>query len=476
MIKLNRERFKSVLLLSLVILSFILTTRIWFDTSIEGIFVMQRKDEQKEQNTKQYDKSELLRPHKMIVNFGEKSTIQYNNRINYEAYDKLFFEAKKIIRDSIIASGKNDVNKLHLEELDRVRKMRGIDLIFNSPLEVEAVFRLLDIDISSTYIGAEYIDEIVVAINYEKLYIIDASQSALFELNADKVQNNLDYIISSVEKLPSTTGMFLNKFQPAELYGRNVVVPAKLMRKEFPVLSSEKELLAAVGIPKSIAAFFNDDVSSLSIIKNTDGTKVYTDRENRIVNVYINGTLEYVDYDVQPAGVNSVNARDAVDISTEFISKHFDFPQYCYISDIVKSMQGDKYIIRYRYMYEGLPIVLDSRLNNDTIEIEIVDNKVRRYKRAVRVIKEEIEAKQVLDSIDILDILLGESVRTLSGEKITRFNDLYLAYYERSYQDRITYIPVWVADVEVESLEEETALKQKKRYIINAETGIILDK
>lgn len=475
MIKLSRERFKSVLLLSLVILSFILTTRIWFYTSIEGIFIIQKKDALKAESMQTYDKSKLLRPHKFIVNFGEKSTLLLNNKSNYEVYNRMFSEAEKIIRTALVSNGKEDIKKLPIEGLERVRNMKGIDLIFSSPLEAAAVFRLFDIDAENTYVEAKYIDEIVAATSYKKLYIVDGSQKAIFELKTDGVENNLDYSISNMKKLSSAASLFLDKFDP-ELYGRNVVVPTKNNDKGLPVLSWEKELQVKDGIPESIASFFDDDISSLSVIKNIDGTIMYTDRENRYVRLYTNGMFEYVKYDVQPLGANSVNVTDAIDISTDFISRHFGFPEDCYISDIIRSMQGDKYIIRYKYLHEGLPVVLDSGLNNDTIEIEIVGNEVRRYRRIVRTITGELEFKKVMDFIDVLNILLDEKVKTLSGEKITRVNDMYLAYYESNYQDRITYIPVWVADVNTESVDTGTALIQNKRYIINAETGMILDK
>lgn len=437
---------------------------------------MHKKEVKNVASAEHYDKSELLRPHKLIVNFGEKSTLQLNNKANYEVYDRLFSEAKKLIVDTIIANGKSDVKKLHIEELEKVRNMRGIDMIFSSPLEAAAVLRLLDMDIDYTYIGAKYIDEIIIATSYEKLYILDGSQNALYQLRTDGIQNSLDYSITGMQKLPSTVSLFLNKYEPPELYGRNVVVPTKFEGKGLPVLSGEREFQVKEGIPDSIASFFGDDISSVGIYKKTDGTIEYNDRENRVVKLYTNGMLEYVKYDAQPAGINSVDVKKAMDISTDFISNHFGFPQYCYISDIIKSMQGDKYIIRYKYLYEGLPIVLDSGFNNDAIEIEIVGNEVRRYKRIVRTLTDEQEYKEVMDFINILDILLDEKVKELSGEKITRFNDMYLAYYELNQQDRITYIPVWVADVNVESLQTGMALKQRKRYIINAETGMIMDK
>ncbi|MHB1394420.1 MAG: two-component system activity regulator YycH [Clostridia bacterium] len=472
MIILNRERFKSVLLLFLVILSFILTTRIWFYTSIEGIFIMSVNKSVKPDYNAEYDKSDLLKPHKLIVSFGERSTLQYDNEANSETYNRIFKEAKRIIRTAILTNSKDGVKKVSREELSRIRNTRGVSFIFNMPLEMEAVYKLMNIS-SDTDIGVKSINEIIVAQSLNKVYLQDIAQNTLFELSTYGIQNNLDFMIANLEKQPTVSCLFLDSFQP-ELYGKNAVVPTKIGAKGLPVLSGVKELEVKEEIPDSIAGFFNDEISSLSIIKNMDGTLVYTDREDQVVKLYTNGMLEYVNYDLQSTVSSAINVNSAIDISTDFVSKHFGFPENSYISDIIKTLHGDRYIIRYRYTYEGLPIVLDSGLSSDTIEVEIVGDEVRRYKRLVRKFNDELEYKQVMDFIDVLDILLDEKVEVLSGEKIKKVNDMYLAYYERYGQNSITHIPVWVAEVTVERSEKGTVLNQ--RYIINAETGIILDK
>jgi regulatory protein YycI of two-component signal transduction system YycFG len=420
----------------------------------------------------EYDKSDLLKPPKLIVSFGERSTLLYDNEVNSETYNRIFKEAKRIIRTAILTNSEEAVEKLPQEELSRIRSTAGVSFIFNMPLEIEAVHKLMNIS-SATDIGVKSVDEIIVAQGLNKVYLYDSAQSTLFELSTSGIQNNLGFMISNLEKQATVSCLFLDRFQP-ELYGRSAVVPAKTGAKGLPVLSGVIELEAKEEIPGSIADFFNDEIASLSIIKNMDGTLVYTDREDQVVKLYTNGMLEYVNYDLQSTVGSPINVSSAIDISTDFVSKHFGFPKNSYISDIVKTMRGDRYIIRYRYTYEGLPILLDSGLSSNTIEVEIVGDEVKRYKRLVRKFSDELEYKPVMDFIDVLNILFDEKVEALSGEKIKNVNDMYLGYYERYSQNSITYIPVWVAEVTVERLEKGTILNQ--RYIINAETGIILDK
>lgn len=434
---------------------------------------MQGKKPIKSDYNAEYDKSELLKPHKLIVSFGETSTLQYDSEENSETYNRIFKEAKRVIRTAILVNSKEAVKKLPAKELDKIRNARGVSFIFNMPLEIEGVYKLMNIS-SYADVGIGRVDEIIVAQSLNKVYLNDAKQEILYEFKAEEIQNNLDFMISSLEKQPTASCIYLSGIQPGR-YGKNAVVPAKLGIEGLPVLMGEKELAVREDeIPGSIADLFADEISSLSIIKNMDGTLVYTNREGQVVKLYTNGMLEYINFDLQLTNNAIIDVRSAIDISTEFVSRHFGFPENSYISDIIKSMNGDKYIIRYRYAYEGLPIVTASGLSSDSIEVEVAGNEVKRYKRLIRKLSDKLEYKQTMNPIDVLNILLDNKVEVQSGEKIKKVNDIYLAYYERYGQNSITYVPVWVADVTVERFEKGTVLNQ--RYIINAETGIILDK
>ena len=472
---LNRERFKSVTLLFLVILSFILTTRIWFNTSIEGIFIMSGNKAIKPEFNAEYDMSQLLKPHKLIVSFGERSILQYDSEENSETYNRIFKEAKRVIRTAVLVNSKDVVERVPVEELNRIRGTRGVSFIFNMPLEINGIYKLMNIS-SGDYIGIKSIDEIIISQSLNKMYMYDTVQNILYEFRTEGIQNNLDFMITSLEKLDTVTSLYLDKFdkfQPA-LYGKNAVVPTRMGSKGLPVLSGEMELIAGEGIPEEIAALFDAELEALSIIKNMDGTLVYTDRDNRVVKLYTNGMLEYVNYELQASDSKTLDVSSAIDVSTEFVSRHFGFPEDSYISDIIRGMRGDKYIIRYRYSFEGLPIVMSSGSNIDTIEVEIVGDQVKRYKRLVRTLHNDMQYKQVKNFRDILDILLDKKVETMSGEKIKTIKDMYLAYNEIYEEKNIRYVPVWVAEVTVERLENGALLNQ--RYILNAETGFILDK
>ena len=187
----------------------------------------------------EYDKSDLLKPHKLIVSFGGRSALLYDNEEYSEAYGRIFKEAKRVMRTAILVNSKDVVRKVHREELPKIRNSRGVSFIFNMPLEVEAVFKLMNIS-SYPDIGIRGIDEIVVAQSLDRVYIYDATQDIFYEFKTEGIQNNLDYLISTLEKQPTASSLYLDRIQP-EMYGNKVVVPARIGAKKFPVLSGQNQ-------------------------------------------------------------------------------------------------------------------------------------------------------------------------------------------------------------------------------------------
>jgi len=152
----------------------------------------------------EYDKSDLLRPHKLIVSFGERSTLLYDNEEYSEAYGRIFKEAKRVMRTAILVNSKEVVKKIPMEELYKIRNTRGITFIYNMPLEMEAVYKLMNIN-SYPDIGIRGIDEIIVAQGLDRAYLCDSVQGILYEFRTEGIQNNLDYLISNLEKQISTS-------------------------------------------------------------------------------------------------------------------------------------------------------------------------------------------------------------------------------------------------------------------------------
>ncbi len=420
-----------------------------------------------------YGKDNFLKPHKMVITYDSRQALLTNDGSHETMYTSLFVETKTLIRSAFSAAQTITGEKLSLEKWDEVRSQRGVAFLYGSSIEADAFLSMLGAS-NIKLQGVKGIDAVKISTADDKLYILDNRTESCFAYSIPDTLTDLGYLLFRLEKGDADTGVFLSKIDPRQ-YGRNVIVPTWTQPNSIAVLEAVNEMRTPKDtIPDSIAALFNEEVSALSIIKNTEGTTIYTDREDQVVKLYSNGLFEYARYNIPGQAQSSVSVADAIDISTAFINRHFGFPKDTVLSEIIRTMQGDKYIIRYKYRNEGIPVVLDSASGAEAIEIEIAGGEVKRYKRVVRSVTQVLEAKEVMSSVEILDILLNKKITAFSGENIIAVNDLYIAYFERRFQDRINYIPVWVADVTVE--KADSSMHQRMRYIINGETGIIMDK
>ena len=105
---------------------------------------------------------------------------------------------------------------------------------------------------------------------------------------------------------------------------------------------------------------------------------------------------------------------------------------------------------------------------DNPIEVEIVNGEVKRYRRIVkniRITEEEKILKNPLEIIDILFVRLNH-YKNIDMDDI-RIKDMYMSYFEYGRDIPTSMIPVWVVEIEGD-------FKDTGKYILNAESGVIL--
>ena len=471
----NRHQIKSLVLLVLIIINFILTTRIWFNVSIEGIFIMPRiVGSRAAVNINKYSKYNLSKPQKLLVNNGKQDIhkLILNGSTSQILYKRLNDELKSLFKHRMFSKPLS-YNKLSdMSIWDELRKGRNFELRYGPDMGMDVLLSLLDVD-RKQWSEIKSVNSAIVSPLDKKVYILDEGQSLIFEFTVEDMDLDLGYLLNSAEEQGTMSLMFLNEYLPT-LFDRSAIVS---IPKRLPIISVGKEKYEGDKTPLNVASFFNNDKSILSMIKDPDGTVIYTDREGKRVKIDTSGMLEYVNYNISNDKTSRITLNEALDISTDFINNHIGFPEDTVIYSIDVQTIGDKeaYTFKYGYRYEGIPIVFETDTKNAAaIEIEIFGKEVKRYKRLVRVVEKDMGSRPVKIPIEILDILLSGKVFDASREEILKINEMHVAYLERNYQNELSMIPVWVVNVTIRNRENK--IDENKQFVINAETGIIIDK
>lgn len=485
MIALKIDRIKSSILFSLVIISFVLTTQIWFSISIEGLFVMPSKETVSYQQMDAGEKKKLLKPDRLVVHVGENHTLLFNNE-KYKTYYKDILDNSYDTLWNLLENGENfRKNSLGMDKLEEIRGDFSVELIFNTYTELNYIKSLLNTQ-KNLWSDIKQVRSIIISPHDRKIYVVDPRSEAIHEFAAVSVSNKLESAITELSR-KEDVAIFLSDFNEEDIqfYGRYAVAPVSIV--SMPVLTIEKEIKTDTNPSKEIADVFNDRVNGFM---DSDGTVIFTDREDETASIDDYGVFEYYKYNVSSKEAKAIDVKAAIDIAANYVNQHFKFNGDFYLSSVESSSQGGRtsYTVRFDYKYNGIPVVTDialsksgipvvtdTALSKSAIEVEIVGDEVKRYKRNVRSvisIDKNVSIKTFNEVLDFVQGWLDSYLIMNKSETIMKINDLYLAYYED--ETNSTLIPVWVADVNVESTEDEEKDTVNKKYIIRAEDNFIL--
>ncbi len=478
-----REKIKTSILSILVIISIILTTQIWFNVSIEGIFIMPKKSQTpSDVFITEYDKINLLKPNRIVVNLGETGmhTILFNkvegNTDNAfgdaSVYERILDETESVLKKYMNRDAVETIEKHTMKKLDTLRNERNIELIFENHLDSEIVSSILDIP-QEMFQDIKLIDSVIISSVDNKLYINDIENNSIYEYEFKKFETAFPRIINLTENLQNPYGVFLNEAYP-ELYSPKVVIPISMNSYKMPILSAKKETDTqdtAGSIEHIVSKFF--DFNTVRSITDKNGTTIYTDGQGKSVRIEKSGVIEYIKYDTEVNAGRIISKSQAVKIGTDFINQHLGFPEGTYIASIQESFQNGKHIgynIGFKYSFLKTPIILNSDMENNPIEIKIVGDEVKSYKRFVRILESTQDLKEIKSPTEVLNTLF-RNINTQIGIEKTTVQNIYLGYYEfEDDENKLMMMPVWIVEVEQERQNQST----KSQYIINAETNDIL--
>ena len=465
-----KELIKAIALVGLILISFFLTTRIWFYTSIEGIFVMSTNSAKTASRVTDFTTLELMKPEKIIVNYRSNHYLIKGDRTGYNEVLKL---CNNVIQQTL-GNAKRDSVKLTLDSWDAIRKGKNIEMKYPFSINSQVFNDVLGLPSSSIEKGLS-IDAVIISPEDKTFYIMDEKKQIVLQYSIPSSNSKLVEIIDSEQKISGNAYVFLHDFE-ANLYGINVGVQARLEPKDIPTLIVDKESRPDGRISEYVSSFFSDENAVISILKDPDGTLVYTDREENGLRIDNNGLLEYVNYNVMAKSQKSITTLDALKQAADFVNVHLGFPNDSYISYLGEVVAGNEYIVKYNYRYNGITVLQDLADEKDALTLDILGDKTKNYKRVVRQIVEIQPAQNIKSFVEILDVLFDTKNTASNGFNITKINDMKLSYLERSSQGKMYLVPVWVIDVQMEKNIEGKAQKEARQYKINAETGVILDK
>jgi len=416
------------------------------------------------------DKASFIKPEKLIVNNNGERTLLLNETEVGMIYDRILDDAKDML--SVVFETKEgiELEKRQLDYMEKLRAGRTVELHFPFAFDYRLFAGILGIN-NPNWQEIKNIDAVVIGYDSNNVYIVDKADKSIYQFKSKSLKSSIRVMVDMINRGKPYSYIFLNDVDP-ERYSDVVFIPTDIEDRSMPKLSSYAE--TDINTSEDIASYFFKDPATLRSIVDPAGTVIYTDGEKQGVRISKSGVIEYVNYSTQSRNDKiSFTIMDAVNIATNFVNTHMGFPKDSYISSIEQTFINNKLyscIIRYNYRYEGIPIVNDEVSMDNPIEVEIVNGEVKRYRRVVKTVKITGQDKTLKNPLEIIDILF---IRLINDKKIDiddiMIKDIYLSYLEYGMSNPTSMIPVWIVEVQVEG-----SSNTEGRYIMNAESGVIL--
>lgn len=484
-----KERFKTFLLMALIISSLVLTKKLWIELPKEVFSV------RKLENKVDYDLIDMIAPNKYLIHFDENNHTLFYDESKYT----LWTDAREGLR-AVMESREIEIEKVNKEDFSRYSRERSISFEFPEKLNTYILAKALEIEKPNAIIDAiEEIDSIYIYLGSNEPFFIFSNDSQsikitdmdlyyIKELNNEeskwdvisKVENKLnpspkqEDISEDIFKLNKlrdkifeieSKKKFNYYYSMKDMMGtdRDVYIPYE-MNNILPTVYMENQIrgLDDSGKKELVESFFKENIDYIREMVEGNGSNIYI-HDQRVLKLNLNGSLEY--FHPLDTKVKKRNLYESMNRAADFLSEVINLSEGMYLSDIDETVDengNEGFILNFKYRIRGIPVILGNIKHDDFVEMEVYNDHVKSYKQFMRKdMAKSLELnfednKPMLHSFDVIDrnyeIFLeednkinAENTDTVVKTVLSSIKDITLAYYDPCMKDfDEELIGVWV--------------------------------
>ncbi len=450
------ERFKSILLVFLVISSIVLTVNKWFNKELwpEGYnFFSDVKialTEDKSKNILNFNPTEIvLKPSKIIVN-NSGTHILYTK--SSPEYPVLYQEIKKALEESV-KSG--DFVLTNIEEWNNNLKTKSCyfsyPVVYNSGYFFSQISNIYNNADSRCFEFAISFDPRVSTVSY--LYMKDASSNNIYKKNLNiDCSVMIDYVENAKHKESVNYYSFELNFDSnveGSVEQHIIIDPNVLISITGSTLRGLYEqnmfynLIEKNQFYSDLISLFGYDSSSIRKYVESDNTMVFVENYGSI-KLLSDGFLEYRSVDKSYGVVlDGNNSYDCINSCITFVNSVtntiFDKSDMYYeISSDIYDINSKTFTLTFDYYIGDKKIVIpeDEYGIKHAIVVDVVDGKIVSYSQ---VCKQFNYSEQAFDCISAIDAIDG--IQSENGFENKLVSDIFMAYTYESHSKN--WYPTW---------------------------------
>lgn len=447
-----RERVKTILLFSLVLLSIFLTQKLWIQLpgSIFTIF------ESKEGLPSSYLLSDMIAPNKYLLRFNkEKYTLVYEDK--YKLWDSVMNDLK-----ILLGSDKIKMEEITKEEYLKFQEQRSLVCYFPEMVNTYILAKAWDVNSPNSIVDTiPNITDIYIFLgNGDPFFIFSLGDKHIAaydkKLDTRMLKNELTDIGNS--------GNFDYYYSMREVQGtqKDIFIPYEI-KNSLPVVYVTNEIASLDNSEKDLLAegFFSTNIENIQEIVEANGSSIYV-YDNRFLKLNMNGLLEY--YHPLEEKVTKRNLYISLSNAADFITEKTKAEKWMYLARVEEIQSEDSlgsednlgYRFTFKYRIRGIPIILGNKEVGEYIQMEVFNNHIRSYKHFTRReadmnLNTVVEGRKMLTSFDVIDknaeFLVEEYLQSknmtreevgddIIQEVTSSIEDITLAYYDPCLKDK----------------------------------------
>ncbi|WP_058486936.1 hypothetical protein [Defluviitalea phaphyphila] len=448
------NNIKSILLVSLILISIFQTGELWFGSLPNRNFFYSFFQKNSYSLISDLDEPiHLLMPEKIIINFGVEGgaySILKNTTKEFEAATEEMTE----VLTNIFLNGENiieeDLNwtkilskKSILYKYPDIISTEGLTARSNISSKIPKFNQIIIVPNKSLTqnMNCYFVDE-----TDEKVYRVDISNKvSLYEL-VNRFNEDIDEIIYISTKQRQinqfVNNVFLPTFNKFPTY-QNIIMTN-------PVINNGN--MDEVKLEKIINPLFSNP--DLKKKQEAENGIIYYIEGNIMVKYFPEGFIEYTDQSGSGNNEDNMSFIEAYQVAKSFLDRHENslekeglLENFIYLSKQSKTDRGWEF--EFDFKIQDIPYVFSQKIINKigmkhAVKIIVENNKVKFYKRLIwegSLLDEEQEIN--IDYIQALEKIINE-LHSKGIENI-EIDDMYWAYYQKELNTRAEIY--WIVDI-----------------------------
>ncbi|EOD00186.1 two-component system activity regulator YycH [Caldisalinibacter kiritimatiensis] len=449
----NKERFKTLVLVSLVFVSFYLTQQVW--AKLPYNLIPMSSNEPIEQN----DNNDLLKvvsPEQYLITFGRSHTILYSELYCDEKYD-LWNNVKTILK-TCFQDKDIKVDSIENEETIKNESIRAIEAQFTEKVPLYIFLKMLEVDEANDIFNKiNEIDRIYIPLNGGNFIVLSNGVDYLKVTSRNFDMSNISKEVVKIERNGYTKYYSLKDYLNVESNAYMALDKSVKAWRSVYYVKNEINVKNEAQIEQIAKEFFGKDLDYVRKIEEDNGSVIYVYNNEQVLKIFNDGIISY--FNSLEHTVVERNLYISLKTAVDFISSHIGWPDDVYLSSIDQiTSDGSKgYRIVFNYRIGGNPVILDNGKIEHPIVVEVFNDQIKTYKRFVRKIDMSkligTNIKPILSPLDIIGKsdnynLIKENYKRQTGIKneeinksdlrekiLSSINDIYMAYYDTCRQD-----------------------------------------